>query len=376
LDVLGYLYRKGFVHGHIKPANIMASRDQLKVSSDGLCRSGESLDVSGDAKAYDAPEYSDGNLRASYPLSPAGDIWSLGVTLVETLTQSLPAERTVEGLDPLLSPSLLQPFHDIASHCLLLQPQSRWTIAQIADRLEGRAPIAQPQSIPPSARVPSPAAKSIARASRPFAKRKSYRAPIAIASALVLAAVLAGPKLVRRHSDAPPVPAATVQKPPVTSAPKQSAPPLQEHSTEPSRPSTADEEQASKAPVAVPASLHPETMREGPTNTAARFPEGSPAHGEVAHQATPEVLQSARASIRGTVRVSVKVNVDRSGNVEDAELESRGPSRYFSRAALEAAQDWKFKAPEVGGRGVLSTWILRFEFTRDGTTVVPTQEMP
>ena len=76
------------------------------------------------------------------------------------------------------------------------------------------------------------------------------------------------------------------------------------------------------------------------------------------------------------MRVSVKVNVDRSGNVEDAELESRGPSRYFSRAALEAAQDWKFKAPEVGGRGVLSTWILRFEFTRDGTTVVPTQEMP
>jgi hypothetical protein len=30
----------------------------------------------------------------------------------------------------------------------------------------------------------------------------------------------------------------------------------------------------------------------------------------------------------------------------------------------------------VGGQGVLSTWILQYEFTRDQTKVVPTQEMP
>jgi TonB family protein len=102
----------------------------------------------------------------------------------------------------------------------------------------------------------------------------------------------------------------------------------------------------------------------------------SPAHGAVAHQVMPEVLQSAQKSIRGTVRVSVKVNVDRSGNVEDAELASRGPSKYFARAALDAAQSWKFNPPKVGGRGVLSSWILDFEFTRDSTNVVPTQELP
>jgi len=99
-------------------------------------------------------------------------------------------------------------------------------------------------------------------------------------------------------------------------------------------------------------------------------------HGEVAHQVAPDVLQSARKSIRGTVRVRVKVNVDRSGNVEDAELESRGPSKYFARAALEAAQLWKFKPARVGGRGVLSTWIIQFDYTSDGTTAVPTQEIP
>jgi TonB family protein len=126
----------------------------------------------------------------------------------------------------------------------------------------------------------------------------------------------------------------------------------------------------------VPALIHPETLHEEKTNTAAKLPAGAPSRGEVSHQELPDVLLSARKSIRGTVRVSVKVNVDRSGNVEDAELESRGPSKYFARAALEAAQLWKFKPPKIGARGVLSSWILQFEFTRDQITVVPTQEMP
>jgi TonB family protein len=126
----------------------------------------------------------------------------------------------------------------------------------------------------------------------------------------------------------------------------------------------------------MPALAHPDTTHGEETNTVARMTVGSAIRGEVAHQAMPEVLQSARNSIRGTVRVSVKVNVDRSGNVEDAELESRGPSKYFARAALEAAQDWRFKPPTVGGRGVLSSWTLQFEFTRATDTVVPIQELP
>jgi TonB family protein len=133
--------------------------------------------------------------------------------------------------------------------------------------------------------------------------------------------------------------------------------------------------QSSKAPVPVPASIHPETIHEEEP-TVARLSGGSPVHGEVVHQVTPELLQSARDTIRGTVKVRVKVNVDRSGNVEDAELESPGPSKYFARAALQAAQLWKFKPPKVAGQGVLSSWTLQFEITRDETTVSPIQEIP
>jgi TonB family protein len=368
LDVLAYLYRKGFVHGHIKPANIMASGDQLKVSSDGLRRAGESLDGSDSGTAYDPPEIASGDISVPQTISPAGDVWSLGMTLVETLTQNLPVVRTAEKQDPLLPQSLQDPFLDIARHCLHRQPHGRWTVSQIAARLEDRAPM-------PQARTPLPAPQPIAQLPRPAAKRRSYTVPIAVGFALVLAAILAGPRLLRRHTDAPQVPVATGEQQIVPTKPRQ-VPTPEARSTKAEKSRVIEEGRSSKAPVAVPALIHPDTLHEEETNTVARLPAGAPAQGEVAHQVMPEVLQSARNSIRGTVRVSVKVNVDRSGNVEDAELETRGPSKYFARAALEAAQLWKFKPPKIGGRGVLSSWTLQFEFTRDRTTVVPLQEMP
>jgi TonB family protein len=363
------------VHGHLKPANIMASGEQLKVSSDGLRRAGESLDGRGDQDAYDAPECAHGVLPMSQTMSPAGDVWSLGMTLVETLTQDLPVARTEEQQDPLLPDTLQEPFLDIAYHCLVRHPQGRWTIAQIAARLEGRAPVPQPQIVPPEARAAIRVQQRIAKQSRPSAKRHTYAVPFAIGFVLVLGAILAGPRLLRRHADAPQVPAATEEQPLVPPAPMSAAPSPPQHPIKSSRPIVVEEERASKAPVPVPASIHPEMIREEEP-IGAKLPAGTMVRGEVAHQAAPEVLQSAKNSIRGTVRVSVKVNVDRSGNVEDAELESRGPSKYFARAALEAAQLWKFKPPKVGGRGVLSSWTIQFEFTRDGTTAVPTQEMP
>jgi TonB family protein len=205
-------------------------------------------------------------------------------------------------------------------------------------------------------------------------KRRNYGVPIAVGFVLVLAAILATPRLLRRHTDTLQVPAATSDQPLVPPAPKQAA--GQEPPTKASRPSIADEERKPRAPVPVPALVHPETIHEEATNTAARLPMGVPVRGEVAHQVMPEVLQSARGTIRGTVKVRVKVNVDRSGNVEDSELASPGASKYFARAALSAAQLWKFKPPKVGNRGVLSSWMLRFEFTRNGTTVSSRQELP
>jgi TonB family protein len=375
LDVLAYLHREGFVHGHIKPRNIMASGDQLKVSIDGLRRAGELLDGPGNPDAYSPPENDSGVLPRSQTLSPAGDVWSLAMTLVETLTQTLPVARTEEQRDPLLPQTLQEPFLDIARHCLLRHPQARWTIAQIAARLEGRAAAPVSRVAPAEPRIPVRQPKPVTEYSRLNAKPRTYLVPISIGCALVLAAILAGPKLLRRHSDAPQVAVATADQAVVPTAPRQEAPRPQQPPAKSAKPIDAKEERGSKTPVPVPTSIHPEPIHEEDA-IRTNLPTGNVVHGEIVHRVAPEVLQSARNSIRGAVRVSVKVNVDRSGNVEDAELSSRGPSRYFARAALEAAQLWKFKPPSVAGRSVLSTWILQYEFTRDQTNVIPTQEMP
>ncbi len=72
LDALEYLHGKGFVHGDLKPANILATGDHLKLSSDAISRVGESQGGSRRVDAYDPPE------AISGMLTPAADVWSLG----------------------------------------------------------------------------------------------------------------------------------------------------------------------------------------------------------------------------------------------------------------------------------------------------------
>jgi TonB family protein len=78
----------------------------------------------------------------------------------------------------------------------------------------------------------------------------------------------------------------------------------------------------------------------------------------------PAVSKSARETIHGTIKVRVKVSVDSSGNVQNASFVTPGPSKYFARQAMEAAQQWKF-APAAGQDP--RSWIVRFGFKRSGT---------
>jgi len=81
-------------------------------------------------------------------------------------------------------------------------------------------------------------------------------------------------------------------------------------------------------------------------------------------------------TITGRLKVRVKIAVDSSGNVTAAQFDSRGPSKYFADRALQAAQRWTFKPPQVGGQAVPSEWVLRFEFVKSGTIVHPEQTSP
>jgi TonB family protein len=349
VDALAYLHSKGFVHGHLKPANIMAVGEQLKVSSDNLGQIGEPAD-SKTMNIYHPPEIH------RQGISPAGNIWSLGVTLVESLTQRLPVWESTEREEPLLPDTLPPAFLEIARHCLRRDPRRRWTAAQIVAHL-GPAPPPAPQEQMP-APPPAPQRQAPAEPQVTFAKRRYFAPAAGVLGLVALAVVLGVPALFEREPVADPGPSGIEQQE-VEIEPEQ-APVAPE--TGEAAPSTSDESQASPGAPATPAS---------PQASAANTPPGDLVPGEVVREVLPDVPKSASDTIQGTVRVRVKVQVDPSGQVVSAEIDSAGPSKYFAQLALQAARDWEFTPAEVDGQPVLSEWTLRFEFTRTTTRAIP-----
>ena len=308
LSALSYLHTSGLTHSRLKPSNIMAVGDQLKISSDSICATGEHSAVSARPSPADPPEI------ATEGSSPAGDVWSLGMTLVETLTQRVaPFDQSTS--DPAISNSLPEPFLDIARHCLRRDPRLRWTVAEIDARLQP-PPVAAPQAtrIAPSRNV------------RPEPR---YPLPLVLIGASLLA-ILIGYKLFHHH------PAAPAPEPSVNSA----------------------SGQPSSASASHPSSAH--------TSSGAKHG-GSLSQGAVVHQVLPDVPTKARSSIRGTVKVRIRVQVDGSGNVAGANIDSAGPSKYFANLALNAARQWKFSPAKSAGQSATTAWIVRFEFTQTDT---------
>jgi TonB family protein len=351
LDALAYIHSKGFVHGHVRPANIMAVDDQLKLSTDGLYRMGEPHQTSVKLGVYDPPESAHGRM------APACDVWSMGVLVVEALTQRVPVWERKEQAEPELPGRVPQPFLELVRRCMRRDPQLRWTVADLAARLEKTMPSPERQaaSKPLLDRLQLPKVR--------LEKLQDKHIAWAAAASVALGFMLLVPKLVR-HRSIQPVRSVAAAEPTTSAKPQRRS--VAATTKEPSQRSSERLEVIS-ASAPAPVALR---SRKSPAHTSALV------HGEVRQQVLPQVPQSASNTIHGTVRVNVRVAVDPSGNVSLATFDQSGPSRYFARKALQAAQAWKFEPPKLEGRNIASEWILRFEFKNTGPRVFPLQATP
>ena len=131
LYALRFLHGKGLVQGQLKPPNILAVGDRLKLASDCIRPSFATAARIRRPCLYDPPEAKRGRMSA------AGDMWALGITLVEALTQQTP-EMTDEGLPgetACLPEAIPQAFEGTLRQCLSRFPGNRPTAADIEPQL-------------------------------------------------------------------------------------------------------------------------------------------------------------------------------------------------------------------------------------------------
>lgn len=292
IEALKYLHGQGLVHAHLRPSNIMAANEQLKLSSDGIRSVGE---IKGpfESSIYDAPEVKTGKV------SPASDVWSLGATLTDALTPKSTRQSGVyQGLP--------KPFDEIVQHCLRDEPAARSTLNDIEERLQTKA-VERPVKTAPAVREIRPG------------MRRFVPLGLAVVLIVILAAIYGVV-----HSGSSRSQNTKVAQTPTTAAPATSAP----------------------TPVAPVAN----------SNSA----------GAVLSEVKPAASQSSLRTIHGRIKVRLRVGVDAAGNVTTANLTTAGPSKYFARLATQAAQQWKFTAPQENGRAIPSQWTILFEYSRSG----------
>lgn len=338
VEALAWLHGQGLVHGHLKPSNIMVAGEQLKLSSDRLHVPGELGWASSSSGKYDAPE------ATLLTMSPQADVWSLGMVLVEALTQWPP--RWDGRDDPIVPPFLPAPLSGIARGCLRVDPARRTTLTGIRNVLN------PPRGQPAKLTDPSHA-----------------RAVVATAS---LAVIGIGITLFAVFHPRPSSPAAA---PAPAAAAASPAPTFVSPARAVERPAPA---LVRPAPAVVP-SVHPQpTPRPTPPPPRPQVParQVSAGKGAVANQVLPNIPQHILDTVQGHIRVGIGVDVDADGKVSAATLDTPGPSRYFANQALEAAKRWTFRPADQNGRAAATRWTLLFRFAKDGTTVTATQTSP
>jgi serine/threonine-protein kinase len=194
--------------------------------------------------------------------------------------------------------------------------------------------------------------------------RRSF-GPLALAAIVIAAVAWGAVRLFGGHR--PPSPGANVAAAPAPSSP---AAPASDATSDGATSNNATSNATTSNNASSNTQAQPSTHNGHPSASDRHPPASNGQHrsagegADVVHEELPNVSRGALATIHGHVRVTVRVSVDASGAVVEDSFVNPGPSRYFARAASQAAKKWRF-APAADQP--TRHWILHFEFSRGGT---------
>jgi hypothetical protein len=333
LDALDYLHHHRLVHGRLRPSNLLAVNDQLKLASDNVRAPGRASDGTLRISWYDPPELNESGA------STAGDIWGFGMTLLQALTRGTPEWPDTRSETASLPANLPAAFVGLVRRCLSRTPANRPTV----DELEAPFKTALRGNSTADTHSHAPKRRTSQTAAPPRSRRKRNLS-LAVAATLLIAAVGWV-----RYSDPSQADQQTFVVTDDTPAPP---PPV-----------------VAKAPEPIVEPAEPVALAATEESV---IPEEATPSG-VLYEAKPVIPQDISDKIRDPIDVTLRVLVDSSGDVVGALMEDPGPSKYKSLARLadEAAREWKFAETEQEDARV---WLLRFEFSREGVTAQATEQ--
>ena len=297
-EALAFLHDRGFAHGSLKPSNVLAVKDTLKISTDTVSAG----DTSADLRAFAA-------------------------IIVQALTQQ--PVTFLSGAEAGLMESLAEPFREIARNCNGDSGRPQWSATEISHWLRSRNDEAAVASI------------AAASASRPKARSKlvSY----AIVLALIAVVVTTIVSLLRNRTTAP-----VLATPASAAKPKEQArragPPASAH----------PEEQPAPAPIKPSVPAHESQPRRVVVDTP-----GQVVHQvlpEIPYKARQTIRGRAKVVVRVTVDQSGKVTgttLDPGGSRYFGRLALDAARKWrFVPAGSDAPREWtlRFEITRTGTR--------------------------
>ena len=156
---------KGIVHRDIKPQNIMTvgsgANLTWKVGDLGIVRVLGNQTTTMTTNRQGSPFYVPPEAYSGQ-VSPAMDMWALGVTIVQALTKQTPFPGPTEAqvMNQVLNeeprlPTLPEPFKAIVRGCFIKDPKSRWTADRVLAALDPQRSASSPQPISRPPDVPA-----------------------------------------------------------------------------------------------------------------------------------------------------------------------------------------------------------------------------